>query len=74
VRAPSPYQQVKQLGWGEGGGYGIRYEELEVLIKSDSTPGLRLRSSHVDALEPQCVLPGRHYGSGKIVVVSVVTI
>lgn len=42
-----------------------------MLIKSDSTPGLRLRSSYADA---QCVLPGRQCLSDKMVVVSVVTI
>lgn len=45
-----------------------------MLIKSDSTPGLRLRSSYADALGSQCVLPGRQCLSDKMVVVSVVTI
>lgn len=49
----------RTIGVGGGGGYGIRYEELEVLVKPDSSPGWRLWSSHVDALEPPCVLPGR---------------
>ena len=54
MRAHSPLPASKVIKGDQRGGFGIRYEELEVLIQSDSTPGLRLRSSHADTPGPQC--------------------